>query len=311
MRVVITGGTGLIGRALTAELVKDKYEVVVLSRNPEKARGLPEGVRAVRWDGKTAQGWGELADGAYGIINLAGESLAGESWLSIRWTKSRKNEIVNSRLNSGQAVVEAVRAARVKPQVVLQASGVGYYGPRDNRPVSEAEKPGSDFLASLSVDWEGATRPVEALGVRRVVVRLGVVLAREGGALSRQMLPFKLFVGGPLGSGKQGYPWIHIRDIVQAMKFLIETPQAQGAYNLSAPQMTNNREFGRALARTMHRPFYFPVPAFALKIAFGEAATLLLEGQFVDPGRIQRLGYEFKFPEVEPALRDILKGGQP
>ncbi len=309
MRIVITGGTGLIGRALAAELIKAKYEVVVLSRNPGNVKDLPEGVRAAQWDGKTAQGWGELADGAYAIINLAGENLAGKSWFSIRLTKSRKERIVNSRVNAGRAVVEAVKAARVKPQVVLQVSGVSYYGPRDNQPVSEAEKPGSEFLATICVDWEGATRPVEALGVRRVVVRLGVVLSRDEGALPRQMLPFKLFVGGPLGSGKQGYAWIHMQDTVQAMKFLIENPQAQGVYNLAAPQMTNNRDFGRALARTLHRPFYFPVPAFVLRIAFGEAATLLLDGQFVDPGRIQKLGYEFRFPEVEPALQDTLKGG--
>jgi uncharacterized protein len=307
MRVVITGGTGLIGRALTAELIKAKYEVVVLSRNPGRIKDLPEGVRAVGWDGKTAQGWGELADGAYAIINLAGENLAGDSWLTIRLTKSRKERILNSRLNAGQAVVEAVRAARVKPQVVLQVSGVSYYGPRDNQPVSESEKPGSEFLSTICVDWEGATQPVEKLGVRRVVVRLGVVLSREGGALPRQMLPFKLFVGGPLGSGKQGFAWIHLQDTVQAIKFLIENPQAKGTYNLTAPQMTSNRDFGRALARTMHRPFYFPVPAFALRMAFGEAATLLLDGQFVDPGAIQKSGYKFKFPEVEKALQDTLK----
>ncbi len=307
MRVVITGGTGLIGRALTAELISAKYEVVVLSRNPGKVKDLPEGARAVQWDGKTAQGWGELANGAYAIINLAGENLAGDSWFTIRLTKSRKERIVNSRLNAGQAVVAAVRAAKVKPAVVLQVSGVGYYGPRDNRPVSESEKPGSDYFSSICVDWEEATRPVEGLGVRRVVIRLAVVLSKEGGALPKQMLPFKLFVGGPLGSGEQGYPWIHMQDAVQAMKFLIENPQAQGTYNLAAPQMTNNRDFGRALARTMHRPFYFPVPAFALRMAFGEAASMLIDGQMVNPGLIQKLGYEFKFPEVELALQDTLK----
>jgi uncharacterized protein (TIGR01777 family) len=309
MRVVITGGSGLIGRALAAELAIAQYEVVLLSRKPENVRDLPVGVRAVRWDGKTAQGWGDLADGAFAIINLAGESLAGSNWFSIRLTKSRKEQIVSSRLNAGRAVVEAAGAATVKPQVVLQVSGVGYYGPRDERPVSESEPPGSDFFSSVCVDWEEATLPVEALGVRRVVMRLGVVLSRGGGALSRQMLPFKLFVGGPLGSGKQGYPWIHIQDAVQAMKFLMETPQARGVYNLAAPQMTTNREFGRALANAMHRPFYLPVPAIALQIAFGETASVLIDGQLVDPGRILTLGYQFIFPEVAPALRDIFNGG--
>jgi hypothetical protein len=309
MRIVITGGTGLIGRALADELVQAKYEVVLLSRNPEKARDLTAGVRAVQWDGKTSQGWGELADGAYAIINLAGENLAGDSWFSIRLTKNRKERIINSRLNAGRAVVEAVEAAKIKPQVVLQVSGVGYYGRRDNRPVSETESPGNDFFASLCVDWEEATRAVEALGVQRVVVRLGVVLSKQGGALHRQMLPFKLFVGGPIGTGKQGYSWIHIQDAIQAIKFLIENPQAQGVYNLAAPQMVTNADFGRELARALHRPYYFPVPAFALRIAFGEAATVLLDGQMVDPGKLIQLGYAFQYPEVGPALRSVLKAG--
>jgi uncharacterized protein (TIGR01777 family) len=307
MRVVITGGSGLIGRALAKELSQAQYEVVVLSRNPEKVKNLPEGVRAVRWDGKTAQGWGELTEEALAIINLAGENLGGNSWFSIRWTKSRKERIVSSRVNAGRAVVEAVKAAKVKPQVVLQVSGVGYYGPRGAQPVSESEKPGSDFMASICIDWEEATRPVETLGVRRVVIRLGVVLSLEGGALPRQMLPFKLFVGGAVGSGEQGYPWIHKQDAIRAMRFLIENPQAQGTYNLAAPGLTTNRVFGQALAKVMHRPFYFPVPEFGLRMAFGEAASALTEGQLVDPGRIQKLGFVFKFPEIEPALQDTLK----
>jgi len=307
MRVLITGGTGLIGRALSEELVKANHEIILLTRNPDPVQGLPAGVKAARWDGKTAQGWGGLADGAYAIINLAGENLAGKSWFSIRWTKSRKESIILSRLNAGQAVVEAVKAARIKPQVVVQASAVGYYGRRDNQPVDEAEEPGSDFMASLCKDWEDSTYPVEALGVRRVVIRLGVVLVKQGGALSRQMLPFKLFVGGPVGSGKQGYPWIHITDAVKAICFLIETPQAQGAFNLTAPQRVTNADFGRALGKAMRKPYYFPVPAFALRMAFGEASTVLLDGQMPTPQRLNELGYSFEFPDVEAALGDIFR----
>ena len=307
MRIVIAGGTGLIGKALARELVKARYEVVLLSRNPGQARVLTEDVIITGWDGKTAQGWGSLVDGAYAVINLAGESLAGKNWLSIRWTKSRKEEIIQSRLRAGQAIVEAVQTARVKPQALLQASAVGYYGPRDNQPIGEAEKPGSDFLATLCKDWENSTLPVEKIGIRRIVVRLGVVLSKEGGALSRQVLPFKLFVGGPLGSGKQGYPWIHIADAVRAMRFLVENPQAQGAFNLTAPQLVTNADFGRALGRAMHRPYYFPVPAFAIRLAFGEASTVLLDGQMPEPRRLQEMGFSFQFPDVDSALQNILR----
>ena len=307
MRIVIAGGTGLIGKALARELVKARYEVVLLSRNPGQARVLTEDVIITGWDGKTAQGWGSLVDGAYAVINLAGESLAGKNWLSIRWTKSRKEEIIQSRSRAGQAIVEAVQTARVKPQTLLQASAVGYYGPRDNQPIGEVEKPGSDFLATLCKDWENSTLPVEKIGVRRIVVRLGVVLSKEGGALSRQVLPFKLFVGGPLGSGKQGYPWIHIADAVRAMRFLVENPQAQGAFNLTAPQLVTNADFGRALGRAMHRPYYFPVPAFAIRLAFGEASTVLLDGQMPEPRRLQEMGFSFQFPDVDSALQNILR----
>lgn len=307
MRIVITGGTGVIGRVLASTLVESGYEVVVLSRNPAQAPRLPEGVSIVGWDAKTAQGWGNLVDGAEALINLAGVNLAGDSWFSIRWTKKRKESILQSRLNSGQALVEAVQAAKVKPKVLLQASAVGYYGPRDNQPIDEDEKPGTDFLATVCRKWEDATLPVEKMGVRRVVVRMGVILAKDGGAFSRQTLPFKLFVGGPLGSGRQGFPWIHIKDAVQAMLFLVKNPQAQGAYNLTAPQMVTNAEFGRALGKAMHRPYYFPVPAFAIQLVFGEVSIVLLDGQMPDSRRLRELGFQFQYPDVASALQDVLK----
>lgn len=305
MRVIITGGAGFIGKALTEELVKGKYEVIVLSRNPERLSALPQGVSAARWDGKTAQGWGELADGAFAIINLAGESLLGGSLFSIRWTKKRRDGLLLSRVNAGKAVVEAVQVAKVKPEVVLQVVGVGYYGPRDSQPVYEDEAPGTDYLAQVCVQWEAATQAVEAIGVRRVVTRLGVVLAKDGGSLPLQSLPFKLFVGGPLGSGKQGFSWIHLTDAVQGMRFLIENPQAQGVFNLTAPELVTNAQFGKALGKAMRRPYYFPVPAFALRLVFGEAATVLLDGQMPDPKRLRELGYRFQFPDLAAALGEI------
>lgn len=305
MRIIIPGGTGLIGRPLAQILAGKGHEVIVLSRAPERVTGLPQEVRAVGWDGKSAAGWGALADGAGVIINLAGESVAGDSLLSIRWTEARKRRIRESRVYAGKAVVEAVLAAKQKPELVIQASAVGIYGARSDGPFDESAPAGSDFLASVCQDWEAATRPIEALGIRRAVVRIGVVLAAHGGALPRQMLPFRFFVGGPIGSGRQGYPWIHLEDVVGAMAFLVEEPQSRGVYNLTAPKPLTNAEFSRALGVAMHRPSWIPVPGFVLRLAFGEAATILLDGQMPLPSRLLQTGYSFKYPQVDAALKSI------
>jgi uncharacterized protein (TIGR01777 family) len=305
-RVLIAGGTGLIGRALAAELVAAGHEVVVLSRNPQGAQGLPPRVRVERWDGRTAQGWGGLADGARAIINLAGENLAGG-----RWTAGRKHRIRRSRLDAGQAVVEAVRAAGQKPAVVVQASGIGYYGPHGDEEVTEDFPPGSDFLGRLAVEWEASTAPVEGMGVRRVVIRTGVVLSREGGALPRLVLPFRFFLGGPLGGGRQWVPWIHIADEAQAIRFLLENEAARGPYNLTAPHPVTNRELARALGRVLRRPAWLPVPAPALRLLLGEMSTVLLTGQRATPKRLLEEGFVFQFPRVESALKNLLGGRRP
>ncbi len=301
-RTILTGGTGLIGRALAAELVAAGHEVVVLSRNPQGARGLPPGVRVERWDGRTAQGWGGLADGAYAIVNLAGENLAGG-----RWTAERKQRIRQSRLDAGQAVVEAVRAAARKPAVVVQASGIGYYGPHGDEEVTEDFPPGSDFLGRLAVEWEASTAPVEGMGVRRVVIRTGVVLSREGGALPRLALPFRFFLGGPLGNGRQWVPWIHVADEARAIRFLLENETARGPYNLAAPHPVTNRELARALGQAMCRPAWLPVPAPALRLLLGEMSAVLLTGQRALPKRLLEAGFVFRFPTVESALENLFR----
>jgi hypothetical protein len=306
MRIIITGGTGLIGKPLAHALEHIGHEVIVLTRSPERVTGISKNVNLVRWDGKTAAGWGELVDGSGAIINLAGESVAGDSLLSIRWTEERKRSIRESRINAGRAVVDAVQAARQRPPLVVQASAVGFYGSRSDGTFDESAPAGSDFLANICLDWEAVTRPVENMGVRRAVVRIGVVLAAQGGALPRQLLPFKLFVGGPIGSGKQGYPWTHLDDVVRAITFLVENPQSQGAYNLTAPHPVTNAAFGKALGRIMHRPAFIPAPAFVFKLAFGEASAILLDGQMPLPARLLQAGYSFKYPQVDAALASIL-----
>lgn len=302
MRVLITGGSGLIGRALSANLVRDGNEVIVLSRQPERVIGLPENVRAEKWDGRTAEGWHSLADGADAIVNLAGEDIS-----SKHWSAERKRAIRQSRLNASQAVVQAVKTATNKPAVVIQASGIGYYGPGEDEEVTEETPPGHDFLAQLATAWEAFSASQESLGVRRAVIRTGVVLSVEGGALPRMLLPFRFFVGGRLGSGHQWFPWIHIADEVGAIRFLIENKTACGPFNLTAPVPLNNADFSRLLGRQLRRPALIPTPAFALRLAFGEMSTILLDGQRAIPKRLLQLGYTFRFPEAGPALKDLLE----
>jgi uncharacterized protein (TIGR01777 family) len=303
MRIVITGGSGLIGGALARELGGAGHDVVVLTRDPGKVGALPAGVRAAPWDGKTPAGWGSLlagnAEGGTAIVHLAGESIA-----SGRWTDDKKRRIRDSRVDSGHAVLQAIREAAVKPRVLLQGSAVGYYGPRGDEVIREDAAPGKDFLAEVCKEWEAST--AEALGVRRAILRTGVVLAREGGALPKMALPFKMMAGGPLGSGRQWLPWIHLADEVGAIRFLIEREDARGPFNLTAPSPVTNRDLTRLLAGALHRPGFLPAPGFALRLALGEMADMLLNGQRVVPSRLLELGYAFRYPEAGPALRSLL-----
>ncbi len=305
-RALITGGTGLVGTALSAELARAGYEVTVLTRNPANARHLPERVKAERWDGRTAEGWGHLVNGAAAVVNLAGQSIGIPP---IPWTADRKRRIRESRIDAGHAVAAAVCAASDKPRVVIQSSAIGYYGLHGDEIVTEAAAPGNDLLSTVAADWEASTAEVETVGVRRAIVRTGVVLSRAGGVLSWLSLPFKFFVGGPLGSGRQWISWIHIADEVGAIRFLIEQESAHGAFNLTAPNPLTNRDFARVLAQVIKRPALVPTPGWAMKLALGEMAELLLlGGQRVLPQRLVQAGYSFQFPEAQSALQDLLAG---
>lgn len=306
MLVVITGGSGLIGRALTDSLVKDGHEVIILSRSPERVTGLPHGAKAVRWDGKTSDGWGDLVNGAKAIVNLAGESIAGDGFIPSRWTAERKRRILESRLNAGAAVVAAVKEAQDKPEVVIQSSAVGYYGPQQEKFIDEKSPAANDYLASVCVAWENSTAPVEDLSVRRAIVRTGLMMSAQGGIFSRLQLPFKLFVGGPMSSGNQYYSWMHMQDGIAAMRFLIENEEARGVFNLTAPNPVTSREFGKILGKVMGRPSIIPVPGFALRMALGEVSMTALEGQRVIPKHLQELGFEFQYPDLEDALLDVV-----
>lgn len=305
MRVVITGGTGLIGGALARHLGAAGYDAVILTRNVGKVGPLPPGVRAEQWDGLTGKSWSHLLDGETVIVHLAGEGIADG-----RWTEERKRRIRDSRIGSGQAVLDAIKLSR--PKALLQSSAVGYYGPRGDEEVVEGQPPGHGFLADICVDWEASTAGAEALGVRRVLLRTGVVLAREGGALPRLSMPFKMMAGAPLGNGRQWLPWIHIADEVGAIRFLLERDDAQGPFNLTAPKPVTNRELGDVLGRVLHRPnplqsLGLGVPSPVFRAMLGEMADAVLDSQRVLPTRLLQLGYQFRYPDVDSALRDLLK----
>ena len=304
-RIIITGGSGQMGRAVAADLAKDGFEVILLSRNPDKVSDLPRNVRAEKWDGRTAQGWGSLVNGETVILNFAGENIGIPPipW----WLPGRKQRIHDSRVNSGRAIMQAVKNATAKPFVVIQASGINYYGLRGDQITTEQDSAGNDFAAKVCVEWEAATAEVEALGVRRVIIRTAPNLTHHGGILFYLALPFKMFVGGPIGNGKQWFSWIHTVDQVRTIRFLIENENTRGVYNVSAPDPKTNADFGRVLAQTLHRPYWFPVPAFVMRLLFGELGdSLLLGSQRVLPQRLLEAKFKFQFADAPSALKDLL-----
>ncbi len=306
MRILITGGTGLIGRALIDLLLPAGHEITVLSRHPGRA-SLPAGVTLARWDGVSADGWGGMMEGMDAVVNLAGESIAGKGALPARWTPARKRRILQSRIDATRAVVQAIAAAQNHPRVLVQGSAVGYYGAHlDDKPLEEDAPPGHDFLAGVVRQWEAEALLAAEMGVRVALARTGLVLSAAGGSLPPTMTPFRFFMGGPLGSGRQWWPWIHIRDEVRALAFLLREERASGPFNLTAPHPVSNREFARVLGKVMNRPSLLPAPAFMLRLALGEMALLLLTGQRAIPARLLDLGFSFEFPDLEIALRNLL-----
>jgi uncharacterized protein (TIGR01777 family) len=301
--ILVTGGTGFLGRNLVPTLIRDGARVMILTRHPEAAEE-PKAADFVGWDGRTTQGWGQRMDQMDIVINLAGENLG-----NYPWSEERIQLIRSSRVNAGQALVQAIHAASHRPRLFLQASGIGYYGVLGDDEKTEASLPGIDLLARICVDWENSSKEVENFGVRRVITRSAMVLDAHEGVLPKIALPFKLFIGGPLGNGKQWVPWIHVQDEVAAMRFLIERESASGVYNLIAPDPVRNNQFGRILAGVLHRPYWLPAPAFLLKLVLGRMATLVLDGQRAVPERLLQAGYNFFFPYLQAALTNVYQNG--
>jgi uncharacterized protein (TIGR01777 family) len=302
MTVVITGATGFIGSALCRELHKD-CNIVALSRDPEKAKQALGSMAAVtQWNAKTLDGWERTVDGASAIINLAGENIA-----SGRWNESKKNKILQSRLDATQAIVNAVNRAEAKPNVLIQASAIGYYGNRGDQILDESSPSGTGFLADVCKQWEQTVHPLTDSTTRLAIIRPGAVLGAEGGLMPRVLSAFRLFLGGYPGSGEQYLSWIHIGDVAGVVRFLIDHDDCRGVFNLTAPNPTMAKDFSDVLGRLMHRPSSLPVPAAVLTTMLGEmAAELLLSSQRVIPARLLQAGYKFKFPDAESALENII-----
>ncbi len=306
-RVVIAGATGFIGQTLCRELHGD-YEIVAVSRDATRGAGLVgQYAGVVEWDARTASSWARHVDGAHAVINLAGENLAAG-----RWTPARKAGMVQSRTNSANAVVDAVAGARNKPAVIIQASGINYYGSRNDEVLDESSEVGDGFLADVCRRTEAIATRVEKSGVRPVLVRSGLVLGCDGGALPKFMMPFRFYIGGHVGSGRQWVSWISLQDEVRAIRFLMEHPQAQGAYNLAAPNPVTMKQFARVLGRVLHSPAWTFVPGFALRLALGELADeALLASVKALPNRLLEAGFKFHYPELQDALEAIIRGEEP
>jgi len=302
--MVLAGATGFIGQKLTSRLLDSQISVVVLTRNPASGRTTKHARLSYgQWDGKNQGDWTKHIDGAEAVVNLSGQSVASR-W----WSKTRKQELYSSRIDSTNALVEAIGASTVKPSVFLNASAVGYYGHVEQGAVTEDHPPGNDFLGRLCADWESAALSARAFGVRVVLLRTGIVLGSEGGALQRMIFPFELFAGGPLGSGDQWFPWIHEEDEVRAILYAIGRSSLSGPVNLSAPESTTMREFSNALGRALHRPSALRIPAFLLRALLGEMADVVLSGQRIVPQKLMKEGFEFSFPTLPGALADLLRG---
>lgn len=301
MKVLVTGSTGLVGTAVGNELAREGHTLCRLIRPVSTVAGGAKEGFDVAWNPATGQ-LGGAGVGADAVVNLAGASIAGG-----RWTKARKQLLRTSRIDTTRALVGALAKMNARPRVLVSASAIGIYGDRGDERLTEESEPGTDFLAGLAQDWEAEALKAEALGIRVVLTRFGIVLARHGGALAKMLLPFKLGVGGSLGSGKQWMSWITLEDVVGAVRFAIENGSVRGAVNVVAPQPVQNAEFTQALAKALRRPGLFPAPAFVLRLALGEMAdALLLSSQRVSTQKLQGLGYQFRFPELPSALGAVL-----
>jgi uncharacterized protein len=302
MKIFLTGGTGFVGNGLTNELVQSGHEVTLLTRSLRKFGSKPSAVSLIEGDPTQKGEWQESAGGHEIIINLAGASIF------TRWTKERKQILRESRILTTRNIVDALDGGSIK--TFFSTSAIGYYGFHEDEELNEASLPGEDFLAQLALDWEKEALRAQDLGIRVVLTRFGIVLGEDGGALGQMIPMFKKYVGGPLGSGKQWFSWIHLEDLVQAFLFLVDHPEISGPVNFTAPNPVRNKELAAALGKILNRPAFMPAPGFMLRWVLGEFGSILLKGQKVLPQKLLQSGFRFRYPTIEKALKSIVESGK-
>jgi len=299
MKIIVTGGTGFIGHALVSELARQGHEVVVLTR--KAGRPSQSSVRFVEWDARSTASWQAEVASADAVVNLAGEPIA-----EGRWTDARKHLLLNSRILATRLLVDALAGRSTTLPILISASGIGYYGASDDRLLDERSSLGEGFLANLSAAWEAEALRAGQFGTRVVLLRTGMVLERDGGALPKMMLPFRLFAGGPVLPGTQWVSWIHRSDLIGLIQWALATPTISGPVNAVAPEPVTMNAFCDVLGKVLHRPSWLPVPGLALRLMLGELGTLMTTGQRVEPAKARAGGYSFRYPSVESALRAIV-----
>lgn len=300
MKLLVTGASGFIGTALCQQLLEQGHSLTLFTRgSPPNANTGAK--RWLHWTPGTLRSWESEMDGLDGVINLTGEPIAAR-----KWTNTQRRRLEKSRVDATHVLVQACAKAPHKPKFLINASAVGYYGPHGDEILTEEAPHGEDFLSLLCRDWEEEAIMAEQYGMRVVRLRTGIVLGPDGGALAKMMTPYRFYLGGPLGSGKQWMSWIHLEDQVRLVLHVISNPQASGAINATSPNPVQNEEFSRALGKALKRPSWFPAPAFALRMKLGALAEMLLTGQRVVPAAAQRLGFEFHYPDLPEALQACL-----
>jgi len=301
MKIAIAGATGFVGSRLVEQLQAQGYQVIILTRSPQQASNRFGQAQIVGYNPLKSGEWQQSISGCDAVINLAGEPIAEK-----RWTPAQKRSILDSRQLGTQKIVEAIDLATVKPQVLINASAIGYYGTSETSKFDETSPAGTDFLAEVCAAWETAAQAVTANGTRVVILRLGIVLGENGGALGKMLAPFSAFVGGPIGSGNQWFSWIHRDDVVKLIIAALNDPKMQGVYNATAPNPITMTEFAQTLGTVMNRPSWLPVPNFALEAMLGEGAIVVLQGQQVVPTRTLAQGFDFQYSTLKPALTAIV-----
>jgi len=301
MKILITGGTGFVGTQLTSRLLQDGHEVTILSRSAKRSGEVPRGISYLQGDPTQKGSWQEAMKNHEAVINLAGASIFA------KWTEEHKKAIRESRVNTTRNIVEGIPSHPQRPFTLFSTSAVGYYGFCGDEELTEGSPNGDDFLARIASEWEGEALKAREKGARVVITRFGIVMGEKGGALSQMIPLFKKYIGGPIGSGKQWFSWVHIKDLSEAFAFLLKHPEISGPVNVCAPNPVRNKDLAKALGKVLHRPSFMPAPGFMVKLVLGEFGSVILEGQKVIPKRLLDSGFTFQYPEIDKALQGIVE----